>query len=129
MPIWLRRAGYSDRLPDDEESLRQIAEELSGKTHEPLPITGKQWLRDGRTGERFDHPVNVGVMNMIKLHHLAEDKVQARSTGSYSKPADPEAEKLRNAAWDAALAYNNYSDKKERKLLLNMLGESDRENA
>lgn len=51
------------------------------------------------------------------------------SIGWKDKPADPEAEKLRNAAWDAALAYNNYSDKKERKLLLNRLGESDRENA
>ncbi len=73
-----------DHLPDDEASLRKTAEEWSAETHEQLPITGKQWLWDGRTGERYNHPVNVGVMNMIKLHHLAEDKVQARSTGSYS---------------------------------------------
>lgn len=84
LKIWLMRMGYTGQLPEDEDSLRKTAEEWSAETHEPLPITGKQWLWDGRTGERYDHPVNVGVMNMIKLHHLAEDKVQARSTGPYS---------------------------------------------
>jgi len=43
-----------------------------------------QILRDGKTGERYDRPVTVGVMTMLKLHHLVEDKVHARSTGPYS---------------------------------------------
>ena len=84
LKIWLKCMGYQEHLPDDEDSLREIAGRWSSDIQDPLPITGKQWLRDGRTGERFDHPVNVGVMNMVKLHHLAEDKVQARSTGPYS---------------------------------------------
>ena len=84
LKIWLMLTNYLGSLPDDEDGLRNIAESWASHTHEPHPLTGKQWLRDGRTGERFDHPVNVGVMNMIKLHHLVEDKVQARSTGTYS---------------------------------------------
>ena len=44
---------------------------------------GKSWLYDGRTGERFHQRTTVGVMYMIKLHHLVEDKLHARSTGSY----------------------------------------------
>ena len=48
------------------------------------PETGKLMLRDGRTGEYFDHPVTVGVMYMLKLHHLVDDKIHARSTGPYS---------------------------------------------
>ena len=46
--------------------------------------TGKMLLRDGRTGETFDNPVTVGVMYMLKLHHLVDDKIHARSTGPYS---------------------------------------------
>ena len=45
---------------------------------------GKTTLYDGRTGEPFDHPVTVGVMYMLKLHHLVDDKIHARSTGPYS---------------------------------------------
>ena len=45
---------------------------------------GKFWLRDGRTGERFDNPVTVGIMYYLKLHHLVDDKMHARSTGPYS---------------------------------------------
>jgi DNA-directed RNA polymerase subunit beta len=48
------------------------------------PKDGKLWLRDGRTGEYFDHPVTVGYMYMLKLHHLVDDKIHARSTGPYS---------------------------------------------
>jgi DNA-directed RNA polymerase subunit beta len=50
----------------------------------PMPILGKMTLRDGKTGNAFDQPVTVGVMTMLKLHHLVEDKVHARSTGPYS---------------------------------------------
>jgi len=49
-----------------------------------LNENGQQWLFDGRTGERFDRPVTVGYMYMLKLNHLVDDKMHARSTGSYS---------------------------------------------
>ena len=49
-----------------------------------MASTGKQWMRDGRTGEYFDNPVTVGIMYMLKLHHLVDDKIHARSTGPYS---------------------------------------------
>ncbi len=49
-----------------------------------LPETGKIDLRDGRTGEKFDRPITVGYIYMLKLHHLVEDKIHARSTGPYS---------------------------------------------
>ncbi len=45
---------------------------------------GKVWLKDGRTGEYFDNPVTVGYMYYLKLHHLVDDKIHARSTGPYS---------------------------------------------
>ena len=45
---------------------------------------GKSWLYDGRTGERFDNPVTVGYVYFLKLHHLVDDKIHARSTGPYS---------------------------------------------
>jgi len=48
------------------------------------PRSGKIELRDGRTGENFDGPVTVGYMYMLKLHHLVDDKIHARSTGPYS---------------------------------------------
>jgi DNA-directed RNA polymerase subunit beta len=81
------------RHTDEEESdlADMTLEELMEKAHlvveetgRPLPIYGKQILRDGKTGEPYDHPVTVGVMTMLKLHHLVEDKVHARSTGPYS---------------------------------------------
>ena len=49
-----------------------------------LPVTGQATLYDGRTGEPFAEPVTVGVMYILKLHHLVEDKIHARSTGPYS---------------------------------------------
>ena len=49
-----------------------------------LPATGQAQLRDGRTGEVFAQPVTVGMMYMMKLHHLVDDKIHARSTGPYS---------------------------------------------
>ncbi|MEZ4520940.1 MAG: hypothetical protein R3A46_04740 [Thermomicrobiales bacterium] len=49
-----------------------------------LPRDGKVWLYDGRTGEKFDRPVTVGYLYMLKLVHLVEDKIHARSTGPYS---------------------------------------------
>ncbi|HET9681688.1 MAG TPA: DNA-directed RNA polymerase subunit beta [Candidatus Limnocylindrales bacterium] len=61
----------------EEEIKRELAE--AG-----LPADGKTWLRDGRTGERFDRQITVGYIYMLKLHHLVEDKIHARSTGPYS---------------------------------------------
>jgi DNA-directed RNA polymerase subunit beta len=49
-----------------------------------LPVDGKVDLYDGRTGEKFDRPVTVGIIYMLKLAHLVEDKIHARSTGPYS---------------------------------------------
>ncbi len=49
-----------------------------------LPNTGQTNLWDGRTGEKFDRPITVGIIYMLKLHHLVEDKIHARSTGPYS---------------------------------------------
>ena len=59
----------------------QIQQELK---EAGLPITGKIELRDGRTGESFDRHITVGYIYMLKLHHLVEDKIHARSTGPYS---------------------------------------------
>ena len=49
-----------------------------------VPVSGQTWLYDGRTGERFDRQVTVGYMYMLKLNHLVDDKMHARSTGPYS---------------------------------------------
>ncbi len=49
-----------------------------------LPQTGKCYLYDGRSGQRFEQPVTVGTLYMLKLHHLVDDKVHARATGPYS---------------------------------------------
>jgi DNA-directed RNA polymerase subunit beta len=49
-----------------------------------LPITGQTILYDGRTGEPFNQSVTVGIMYMLKLHHLVDDKIHARSIGPYS---------------------------------------------
>jgi len=59
----------------------------AGRTRELLvemPLSGKITLYDGRTGEPFDQPVTVGYMYLLKLHHLVDDKIHARSTGPYS---------------------------------------------
>ena len=49
-----------------------------------LPTSGQTTLYDGRTGDAFERPVTIGYMYMLKLNHLIEDKMHARSTGSYS---------------------------------------------
>ncbi|MDF1797348.1 MAG: DNA-directed RNA polymerase subunit beta [Coxiellaceae bacterium] len=49
-----------------------------------LPESGQHWLTDGRTGRQFERPTTVGYMYMLKLNHLVDDKMHARSTGSYS---------------------------------------------
>jgi DNA-directed RNA polymerase subunit beta len=61
-----------------EEEIKDLLE-LAG-----LPRTGQTVLFDGRTGQKFDRPVTVGYMYMLKLNHLVDDKMHARSTGPYS---------------------------------------------
>jgi DNA-directed RNA polymerase subunit beta len=61
-----------------EERIRTLLKEAK------LPPTGQSILYDGRTGEPFDKPVTVGYMYMLKLHHLVDDKLHARSIGPYS---------------------------------------------
>ncbi len=81
--LWLERMGVEhEELTEDE--LRQKASEITLESGTPVPILGKQILRDGKIGDPYDQPVTVGVMTMLKLHHLVEDKVHARSTGPYS---------------------------------------------
>ena len=68
-------------------SASQVVEEalrVSRQTNQPLPTWGKTMLYNGKTGELFEQPVTVGIIHMMKLHHLVEDKVHARSTGPYS---------------------------------------------
>jgi DNA-directed RNA polymerase subunit beta len=57
---------------------------LSALRQAGKPDNGKTFLRDGRTGERFDNPITVGYVYMLKLAHLVDDKIHARSTGPYS---------------------------------------------
>ena len=89
----------------DQYLFKEITDEAGNKTYEPLTAEeckdpaaieqlrldgvlkvadGKTVLYDGRTGERFDNPVTVGYMYYLKLHHLVDDKIHARSTGPYS---------------------------------------------
>ena len=66
-------------IVDDDEKLRELMQRESLKV-----IDGKVTLYDGRTGDPFDNPVTVGIMYYLKLHHLVDDKIHARSIGSYS---------------------------------------------
>jgi DNA-directed RNA polymerase subunit beta len=84
---------YGDYLPEElkieprdveREELTDKAARLSVETTMPLPIVGKERLFDGKSGDAFDQPVTVGIMHMLKLAHLIEDKAHARSTGPYS---------------------------------------------
>jgi DNA-directed RNA polymerase subunit beta len=70
--------------PEGDQEIQMVALQISKRTGQPMPITGKMILYDGKTGEPFDQPVTVGVISMMKLAHLVEDKVHARSTGPYS---------------------------------------------
>ncbi|HSF80744.1 MAG TPA: DNA-directed RNA polymerase subunit beta [Anaerolineales bacterium] len=81
--LWMHHLGEAVGKVKDAD-LHAKAEEVALKYGKPTPILGKQILRDGKTGEPYDQPVTVGVMTMLKLHHLVEDKVHARSTGPYS---------------------------------------------
>jgi DNA-directed RNA polymerase subunit beta len=82
MRLWLQDLGVDKPLSDEE--VESEVERLSREMRLSPPIHGKILLRDGRTGECFDQPVTVGNIYMMKLIHLAEDKIHARSTGPYS---------------------------------------------
>ncbi|CUS05308.2 DNA-directed RNA polymerase subunit beta [Candidatus Promineifilum breve] len=82
-----------DLLPDmvkvdpataELDQLIALSNEIAVHTHIPLPTMGKERLFDGKSGRPFDQPVTVGVLHMMKLAHLVEDKAHARSTGPYS---------------------------------------------
>ena len=83
LKLWIAFEG-EEPVSDDENELRNQAAHISLNSGHPVPIVGKQILMNGKSGEPFDQPVTVGVMTMLKLHHLVEDKVHARSTGPYS---------------------------------------------
>ena len=79
------RAKYQDQLApevmqflDENKAHREVWKGV------PISRDGKVRLRDGRTGEYFDSPVTIGHMHYLKLHHLVDDKIHARSTGPYS---------------------------------------------
>ncbi len=80
--LWLESLGESTDVSDDK--LYALAQGVMDSKGIPMPMLGKQVLRDGKTGIPYDQPVTVGVMTILKLHHLVEDKVHARSTGPYS---------------------------------------------
>ena len=80
--LWIESHGHTGRIA--EARVPEVAQEITSTTGDPMPTLGKQMLRDGKTGIPYDQPVTVGVMTVLKLHHLVEDKVHARSTGPYS---------------------------------------------
>ncbi len=80
--LWIESEGRTGRIA--EARVVEVAQEITNSTGHPIPTLGKQSLRDGKSGIPYDQPVTVGVMTVLKLHHLVEDKVHARSTGPYS---------------------------------------------
>jgi DNA-directed RNA polymerase subunit beta len=81
--LWLEDQGVASRDLSPKE-LATVANKIGAEKNIPPPTIGKVILRDGLTGEPFDQPVTVGVIYIMKLIHLVEDKVHARSTGPYS---------------------------------------------
>ncbi len=81
--LWLEDVGHDTSGMSDDDVPAQ-AERVGVELGLPLPASGKRILFDGKTGMPFDRPVTVGVIYMMKLAHLVEDKVHARSTGPYS---------------------------------------------
>jgi DNA-directed RNA polymerase subunit beta len=90
--MWMKKWHYDesaskqfatvDEVPADKLEIE--AERYSREVRRPLPTSGKAVLYDGKSGEPFDAPVTVGIIYIMKLAHLVEDKVHARSTGPYS---------------------------------------------
>jgi len=81
--LWLEDMEVASRDLSPQE-LEEVVKKVGSERNLPPPILGKVILRDGRSGRPFDQPVTVGNIYMMKLIHLVEDKVHARSTGPYS---------------------------------------------
>jgi DNA-directed RNA polymerase subunit beta len=81
--LWLEDVGISSQGLSDGE-VEAEAQRVSEERILPIPTSGKTILYDGRSGEPFDQPVTVGHVYLMKLIHLVEDKIHARSTGPYS---------------------------------------------
>ena len=90
LEIWLNEYYAAEGLPllkrgkHDLDALEAMAQKVYKEEKVPPPVFGKMTLVDGRTGEAFDQPLTVGYIYMLKLIHLVEDKIHARSTGPYS---------------------------------------------
>ena len=84
LTLWLEQRGERDVRSLDEEAFEARLAKVARRSGEAPPVWGKQVLYDGRTGEPFDQPITVGYIYMLKLVHLVEDKIHARSTGPYS---------------------------------------------
>ncbi len=87
MGLAARTMGWKVATPVFDGAMDTEIEEALEEAQKIAPYvnkTGKIRLRDGRTGEEFDNPVTVGVMYMLKLHHMVEEKIHARSIGPYS---------------------------------------------
>ena len=84
MELWLETIGEKRVRGVAIDRLMERAQTAFVAGRGAPPVFGKQWLTDGRTGERFDQPVTVGYIYMMKLVHMVEDKIHARSTGQYS---------------------------------------------
>ncbi len=82
--LWLEGLGEKRVRNQPVERLRQRVNQIQKERKIAPPIFGKQTLFDGRTGQPFDQPVTVGFIYLMKLVHLVEDKIHARSTGPYS---------------------------------------------
>ena len=82
--IWFQEEVGLNSAHLSVEELKDEALRLNREKQVAAPILGKSLLRDGRTGEPFDQPITVGYIYMMKLIHLVEDKIHARSTGPYS---------------------------------------------
>ena len=84
LDIWLREEAGKDTSQMTPEQMHEEALRLNREERMAAPTLGKSILWDGRTGEPFDQPITVGYIYMMKLIHLVEDKIHARSTGPYS---------------------------------------------
>jgi DNA-directed RNA polymerase subunit beta len=84
LELWLEQVGEKPAPKATLSDLEHQAERVANLRRIAPPVYGKQTLYDGRTGEPFDQPVTVGQIYMLKLIHLVEEKIHARSTGPYS---------------------------------------------
>ncbi|MEI6666094.1 MAG: DNA-directed RNA polymerase subunit beta, partial [Chloroflexota bacterium] len=84
LSLWMEGHGESNVRDMAKAEFDALVLAVAKRTNDAPPVIGKQYVYDGRTGEVFDQPITVGYMYMLKLVHLVEDKIHARSTGPYS---------------------------------------------